>query len=241
MESKNLVVPVGIFVIFAIGLAISLNSPAHQSEETASTKPTTHPATAAAKAHSIPHHDNDQTLFDGKTLKNWKSTDFGGEGEVELEDGKIIVHSGASLSGVNWTGPALPTDNFEIEFDAMKLDGSDFFVGLTFPYKKDYASLIMGGWGGSIVGLSSVNGNDAANNEFASSRDFKKKQWYHVRLRATSTKIQAWLDDADEPFLDIDTTDKTISTRSDIDAAKPLGLSTYQTSAAYKNIILRKL
>ena len=28
---------------------------------------------------------------------------------------------------------------------------------------------------------------------------------------------------------------------ADIDAAKPLGLSTYQTSAAYKNITLRKL
>jgi hypothetical protein len=187
------------------------------------------------------HNDKLQSLFDGKTLKNWKSTQFGGEGPVEVEDGKIIVHAGDSLSGINWTGPALPTDNYEIEFDAVKLDGSDFFVGLTFPYKKDFASLILGGWGGSIVGLSSVNGNDAANNEFASSRDFKKNQWYHIRLRATPTKIQAWLDEESEPFLDVDTTDKTISTRTDIDAAKPLGLSTYQTSAAYKNITLRKL
>jgi hypothetical protein len=240
MESKNLIVPVGIAAVFVIGLVISLNSPAHQPEETAATKPsTTHPAAVVHKP--VVKHDNDQILFDGKTLGHWKSTDFGGQGEVEVEDGKIIVHSGASLSGVNWTGPALPTDNFEIEFDAMKLDGSDFFVGLTFPYKKDYASLIMGGWGGSIVGLSSINGSDAANNDSASSRDFKKNQWYHIRLRATPTKIQAWLNDENDPFLDVDTTDKTISTRSDIDAAKPLGLSTYQTSAAYKNIVLRKL
>lgn len=205
----------------------------------APSEPATRPAATRPLAKTS--HSSDQILFDGKTLKNWKSTDFGGQGEVEVEDGKIIVHSGASLSGVNWTGPALPTDNFEIEFDAMKLDGSDFFVGLTFPYKKDYASLIMGGWGGSIVGLSSINGSDAANNDSATSRDFKKNQWYHVRLRATPTKIQAWLNDENDPFLDVDTTDKTISTRSDIDAAKPLGLSTYQTSAAYKNIILRKL
>ncbi len=240
MESKNLVVPVGIVAVFIVGLAISLKSPGHPSEESATTKTSaTHPDAAIHKP--TVKHDNDQILFDGKSLKNWKSTDFGGQGEVEVEDGKIIVHSGASLSGVNWTGPALPTHNFEIEFDAMKLDGSDFFVGFTFPYKKDYASLILGGWGGSIVGLSSINGNDAANNEFATSRDFKKNQWYHVRLRAMPTKIQAWLNDENDPFLDIDTTDKTISTRSDIDAAKPLGLSTYQTSAAYKNIVLRKL
>jgi hypothetical protein len=181
------------------------------------------------------------TLFDGKTMKNWKTTEFGGEGPAEVEQGQIIVHSGSTLSGVNWTGPALPKENYEIELDAMKLDGSDFFVGLTFPYKNDYASLVLGGWGGSVVGISSVNGNDAANNEWSAAREFKKKTWYHIRLRATGERISAWLDNDTEPFLDIETTGKEISTRSDIDAAKPLGLSTYQTSAAYKNIILRKL
>jgi Domain of Unknown Function (DUF1080) len=243
MESKNLAVPLGVFAVAAIGLAMSLDSIAHHPEGQAATQPeTTHPATATSPvAAHLPVHEEPLTLFDGKTLKNWKSTEFGGEGPVEVEDGRIVVHAGASLSGVNWTGPALPTDNFEIEFDAVKLDGSDFFVGLTFPYKKDFASLILGGWGGSIVGLSSINGNDAANNEFASTKEFKKNQWYHVRLRATSSRIQAWIDESAEPILDVETTDRKISTRSDIDAAKPLGLSTYQTSAAYKNIVLRKL
>ena len=196
--------------------------------------PTTKPTAPAADAKVM-------NLFDGKTLKNWKVTEFGGEGPAEVEDSQIIVHSGATLSGVNWTGPALPNENFEIELDAMKLDGSDFFLGLTFPYKKDFATLVLGGWGGSVVGLSSVNGNDAANNEWAVAKEFKKKTWYHVRLRATDKRISAWLDNDPEPFLDLETTDKEISTRSDIDSAKPLGLSTYQTSAAYKNITLRKL
>jgi hypothetical protein len=209
--------------------------------------PTTPPATRASAAapSSKPTapaaHAKVMNLFDGKTLKNWKATEFGGEGPAEVEDGQIIVHSGATLSGVNWTGPALPKENFEIELDAMKLDGSDFFLGLTFPYKNDFATLVLGGWGGSVVGLSSVNGNDAANNEWAMAKEFKKKTWYHVRLRATANRISAWLDKDAEPFLDLETTDKEISTRSDIDAAKPLGLSTYQTSAAYKNITLRKL
>ena len=30
-------------------------------------------------------------LFDGKTMGNWKSTQFGGEGEVHIEDGNIIL------------------------------------------------------------------------------------------------------------------------------------------------------
>jgi hypothetical protein len=180
-------------------------------------------------------------LFDGKTMKNWHVTEFGGEGQAEVEDGQIIVHSGTTLSGVNWTGQALPKENFEIELDAKKLDGSDFFLGLTFPYKNDYATLVLGGWGGSVIGISSVNGNDAANNEWSAAREFKKNTWYHVRLRATGDRISAWLDKDPEPFLDLETAGKEISTRSDIDAAKPLGLSTYQTSAAYKNITLRKL
>jgi hypothetical protein len=200
--------------------------------------PTTHPTHAAtAPAPS----SNETVLFDGKTLKNWKSTEFGGEGEVEIEDGQIIVHAGATLSGVNWTGPALPKENFEIELDAKKIDGSDFFLALTFPYKNDFASLVLGGWGGSVMGISSVNGFDAANNEWSSAHEFKKNQWYHIRLRATSARITAWLDNNPQPFLDLETEGKEISTRSDIDAAKPLGLSTYQTSAAYKNIVLRKL
>lgn len=247
MESKNLAVPIGVFVVAAVGLATALNSPDRHAEEPTTQPAAAHSTTTHASANSKPttkqiaHNDKTQSLFDGKTLGNWKRTQFGGEGPVEVEGGKIIVHAGDSLSGINWTGPALPTDNYEIELDAVKLDGSDFFVGLTFPYKKDFASLILGGWGGGIVGLSSVNGNDAANNEYASSRDFKKNQWYHVRLRCTPSKIQAWLDEESEPFLDVPTTDKTISTRTDIDAAKPLGLSTYQTTAAYKNITLRKL
>jgi len=200
------------------------------------TRPTTRPTTVSAAGNA-----KEIQLFDGKTLTNWKSSAFGGEGEVGVENGQIVVHAGATLSGVSWTGPALPTENYEIELDAMKLSGSDFFVGLTFPYKKDCASIILGGWGGSLVGISSVNGNDAANNEWSTARDFKRNVWYHLRLRCTGEKIQAWLNKDEEPFLDLDTTDKQISTRSDIDDAKPLGLTTYQTAAAYKNITLRKL
>jgi hypothetical protein len=227
-----------------LGLSISLGACAAQKQPgSAATNPADAraPRIAAATQPATAPAPKEVALFDGKTLKNWKSSEFGGEGLAEVEDGKIVVHSGATLSGVNWTGAALPKENYEIELDAMKLDGSDFFLGLTFPYKNDFASLILGGWGGSVIGISSVNGNDAANNEWAAAKEFKKNQWYHVRLRATGEKIQAWLDKDPEPFLDLETTGKEISTRSDIDAAKPLGLTTYQTSAAYKNITLRKL
>jgi hypothetical protein len=232
-----------IFALITTLIACESNSePPRPPDKSPMTRPAaTRPSAAPAPAGLFPPGANEVSLFDGKSLGQWKSTEFGGESEVLVEDGKIIVHSGATLSGVNWTGPALPTENYEIELDAMKLDGSDFFLGLTFPYKKDYASLILGGWGGGVVGISSVNGFDAANNEFSTALEFTKNTWYHVRLRVTTDKIRAWISGHEDPVLDVETEGKEISTRSDIDAAKPLGLSTYQTSAAYKNIKIRKL
>ena len=35
-----------------------------------------------------------QPLFDGKTLTNWQSTKFGGEGAVKVENGQIILDAG---------------------------------------------------------------------------------------------------------------------------------------------------
>lgn len=201
--------------------------------------PTTRPSTAGAATKST--DPKEIVLFDGKTLKNWKVTEFGGQGEASVEDGKIVVRSGSTLSGINWVGPDLPTSNYEVEVDAMKLDGSDFFLGLTFPYKKEAASIILGGWGGGVTGISSINGDDAANNEFMSTRDYPKNKWFHLRLRVTDARIQAWLNDEKEPFLDCETDGKQITTRGEIDPARPLGLSTYQTSAAYKNLRFRKL
>src|SRR5438552_15609836 len=63
-----------------------------------------------------------QSLFDGKTLKGWKSTDFAGRGEVTVEEGKLMLHSEVMLTGVSWTNE-LPRINYEVSLDAMKVDG----------------------------------------------------------------------------------------------------------------------
>ena len=34
-------------------------------------------------------------LFDGKTLHGWKPTEFGGEGKVEVKDGRIVMERAA--------------------------------------------------------------------------------------------------------------------------------------------------
>src|SRR5262249_39791253 len=105
-----------------------------------------------------------RSLFDGKTLAGWKATVFGGEGKVAVEKGQIILQRGAPLTGITWAGgpPELPRMSYEVSLDAMKVDGSDFFCGLTFPVGPDPCSFIVGGWGGGVVGLSSLDGMDAS-------------------------------------------------------------------------------
>jgi len=180
-----------------------------------------------------------QSLFDGKSLGQWKSTEFGGEGPVTVANGQINLGAGADLTGITWTGGPLPKMNYEISLEAVKTKGSDFFCGLTFPVADSFCSLILGGWGGGIVGLSSLDGADASENETTQVMDFPENRWYKVRVRVTPTKIQAWLDD--KSIVDADTTEHRIDIRSEVELSKPLGIATWKTSAALRNIRIRRL
>jgi hypothetical protein len=183
----------------------------------------------------------EMSLFDGKTLGNWKSTDFGGQGKVYVKDGSIYLEQGNDMTGITWAGP-LVRMNYEITLEAMRVSGSDFFCGLTFPVNENYCSLILGGWGGTLCGLSNIDYYDAANNETSRFVSFENDKWYHVRLRVTPNRIQAWLqEEGEEPLVDMDITGRKIDTRAEMDLCQPMGVATWQTAGAVRNIKLRKL
>src|ERR1043165_7580275 len=73
-----------------------------------------------------------QPLFDG-TLTNWQPSKFNAEGAVKVEDGRIVLDTGKSMTGITWAGAALPTTNYENALQAMRVEGRDFFAGVTFP------------------------------------------------------------------------------------------------------------
>lgn len=195
------------------------------------------PSPPSSAAPAVGGNHQWQSLFDGKTLKGWKSADFAGRGDVRVDNGFIILEQGV-MTGVTWTND-LPRMNYEIALDAMRVDGSDFFCGLTFPVGDDPCSFIVGGWGGGVVGLSSLDGEDAANNETTKVEEFKKGRWYAVRVRVAPARIQAWIDE--EKFVDVVTTDRRISIRPEVELSRPLGIASYSTTAALRNIRIRKL
>lgn len=180
------------------------------------------------------------SLFNGKNLDGWKTPEFGGEGEVHVKDGNLILEMGVDLTGVTLTNAKkMPLTNYEVELEAMRVDGTDFFCGLTFPVKKDPCSFILGGWGGSLCGISSIDGDDASQNSTTTFQTFKKKQWYKIRLQVTDHKIQAWLDG--KQIVDQNLKDRKISIRHEVDLSRPFGITSFATTAALKNIKVRKL
>jgi hypothetical protein len=180
-----------------------------------------------------------EPLFDGKTLTNWQSTKFVAEGAVKVESGQIIMEAGGPMTGITWTGAKLPTTSYEITLQAMRVEGRDFFAGITFPVADSYCSLILGGWGGTVVGLSSINGLDASENETSQSLTFESGRWYTIRIRVTPAKIEAWLDE--RQIVNQDITGKKIDTRIEVEPSKPLGVASYRTKAALRDIRLKRL
>lgn len=177
-------------------------------------------------------------LFDGKSLEGWESAEFGGEGPVEVKDGEIVMGMGVSLTGVTFKGE-IPKTNYEIELQAKQVEGIDFFCGLTFPVDESHCTFIVGGWAGSIVGLSSIDGMDASENDTTKIMYFDTDKWYRVRVRVEDDRIQCWLDD--EQVVDQSIVDRELSIRPEVALSRPLGISSWQTTAALKDIRIREL
>ncbi|MCA9058842.1 MAG: DUF1080 domain-containing protein [Planctomycetaceae bacterium] len=178
------------------------------------------------------------SLFNGKDLEGWKITDFGGQGEAYVENGEVVIEQGAELSGIH-TERKLPKVNYEIQYEAQRASGSDFFAGVTFPVKEQHCSLILGGWGGGLCGLSCLSGMDASENETTSYRNFEKGKWYKVRIVVTDDKIDAWLDD--DHIVDVETKYHRISVRFEVERSKPFGFATWQTTGRIRNARIREL
>lgn len=191
------------------------------------------PATAASDK------DGWKKLFDGKSLDGWKASDFVAAGKVAVKDGTIVLERGDSMTGITYAGKDFPRKDYEVTFEGKKVSGSDFFCTTTFPVDDDYCSFVVGGWGGTVVGLSSLNGQDASSNETTKSKEFSKDQWYRVRIRISKNRIETWIDD--EKLVDIDTSDLNLSIRLECQASRPFGIATWETAGAVRDLRVRSL
>jgi hypothetical protein len=180
-----------------------------------------------------------RALFDGKTLDGWKKTDFSHPGEVKVEDGRIVLATGMPITGITATHKDLPTTNYELTYEAMRTSGEDFFAAATFPVGRSYITLVNGGWGGFVTGLSSLNGMDASENETTRSYRFENKTWYRFRVRVTDEAIRCSVDDKE--IIAVEHREKHVGTRVETRSSEPLGFAAWKSGGALRNIAIRPL
>jgi hypothetical protein len=180
----------------------------------------------------------ERVLFDGVSMDHWQVIDSDGHGAVCLDDSCLIIEKGEFISGVRWTSE-FPTTNYEITLQAKRIEGHDFFCGLTFPVKDSFVTLILGGWGGTLCGLSCIDGYDAANNFTSKIFYFGTGAWWPVRVRVTDNRIEAWVDE--DKIVDFPIGRSRFSLRLEVENSAPFGVTTYQTTGAIRDMKLRRI
>ena len=180
-----------------------------------------------------------RVLFDGKSLDGWKKSDLPRSGEVKVEKGQILLKDGGSMTGITSTRQDLPKLDYELTYEAMRTEGSDFFAAATFPVDKSFITLVNGGWGGNVTGLSSLNGMDASENETTCTIKYEDKTWYRFRVRVTGKVIRCWVNDKE--IIAVDYQDRRVGTRLETRVNEPMGFATWHTGGALRKIEVRPL
>ncbi|MFO0911553.1 MAG: DUF1080 domain-containing protein [Pirellulales bacterium] len=191
------------------------------------------PATGPAAAKEA-----DRVLFDGKSLDGWKIADqfdFADHGAVEVKDGLLVLTKGDPATGIVRTDE-LPKIDYELQLEARRTDGRDFFCGLTFPIRDSFATLIVGGWGGGVIGVSNIDGASAAENSTSTFREFEANRWYKIRLRVTTAELSMWLDD--KRVIQHPLGEHKFNVWWEMEPMRPLGIATWHTSAELRNVRL---
>jgi len=179
-------------------------------------------------------------LIPEEGLDGWELSDFYGNGQVTRQGELTVFTEGKPLTGITYAGKEkFPINNFEIELEARRTRGNDFLCGLTFPVGKGFCTLIAGGWGGSLVGLSSIDGSDASENATTTSHDFKNDQWYRFRVAVDDEFVRCWIDK--EQCITQERENHEFTTRIEVYASQPLGFCVFQSRVEVRNFRWRPL
>jgi hypothetical protein len=107
---------------------------------------------------------------------------------------------------------------------------------LTFPVKDEFCSLVVGGWGGPVTGISCINGEDASGNQTRLLKKYEPGRWYAIRVDVRDDRLTCSIDD--ERVVDLPLDGVRLSLRGEVDATRPLGICAFETKAAWRNIRL---
>ena len=160
-----------------------------------------------------------------------------------VKAGVLVLETGEPFTVVKYEGKApILLDEYEINWEAMRMEGNDFFASLTFPVGslERCATFVTGGWGGWTTGISSIAHQYANENETTGSMVFKPGQWYHFTLQVNKDCLRGLIDGKEQ--FKVGLKGKVVDMHpSEVKKSMPLGFSSYSTKGAVRNVWVRAL
>ncbi len=144
----------------------------------------------------------------------------------------------AEVAAIAWEKD-FPKSGYEVSLEATRVKGDSIFCGVLFPIRDSRCVLVVGGFGGTAVGLDRPDGAPASRNPTVKQMAFENDRWYQVQLCVTDAKLQAWLQG--ESVVDMDIAAHTFSTAEVWRNVAPFGLCAWATTGAVRNIRLRRI
>ncbi len=181
-----------------------------------------------------------QDLFDGKTLDGWQAAgDEATRGEVRLESGQIILNPGSPKTTVAWTSE-FPARDYEVEVEAMRVEGRDAFCTIGLPLGEEQAQVAVG-WGpigrdSFMISVNAKDGSASADAVTEKRMQLKSGQWYRINVKVDDERVVVLVDG--EPVLDVPRSDDTFPKRQD---GNRFNITSYDTKAAIRKVRLRSL
>lgn len=183
-------------------------------------------------------------LLEGDAVKLWQPAGIPDEAPMSIHAGVLTLPAGQPMTGAKWTGwtEQLPGTGYAIEYEAMRVEGEDIFGMVTFPVgsHQSHATFVLGGWGGTVTGISSIDFKDANENQTRAEQRFENGRWYKVRIEVRPEDLRAWV----EGRLVVNATikGKKVGLRPGfIDHCLPFGFASYGTTGKIRAVVLEPL
>lgn len=196
-------------------------------------------------AKTMPPEKRGWMLLDEVHASSWQAAGIPDEGLFSLRDGTLTIPVGLPMSGCKfpvWHDLGLPDTRYAITYEAMRVEGEDIFGMCTFPVgsHQAHATFVLGGWGGTLTGISSLDFKDASENSTRAEQKFANQVWHRVRLEVRPEDIRAWVND--RLVVNVSIKGRRVTLRPGfIDHCLPFGFATWNTVGQIRRVTVETL
>jgi hypothetical protein len=176
----------------------------------------------------------------------WQVSGIPEQGPTDVAKGVLKIGEGSPMTGIrfvgDWEALNLPWIDYTLTFEARRVEGQDFFATCTFPVGSPdrCVSLVVGGWGGGLVGISCIDQLDASENNTRGEMAFNNGTWYQFRIEVREDDLRVWINGA--PMVNASIKGRQLSLHSgEIDTCVPLGFASWRSVGEIRSIVVQRL